>query len=213
MDKKLFGENVAAALANKLEDLLMFHSDEINTTLVRDRQLPISVKATLKAVGNKTEYEVTTDFVKSRSKDKASGVVTEEPEDELFDNEGKARNNVVPMKAKVEVTRPEDWYTAVDWLLGWGWDADDVEDPCRPLLLDKDYMILNGMRDAWEGYIEVVRAHYELCAMNDKNLYREEMYGHRGDDFTVGVNEGSSKECILTTFVDGELRLVEGAAV
>ena len=174
MEKVLFGTNVTAAVADKFEGLLADHEEEIDSVLKRDRNLPITVKVVLKAVGAKVEYKVSTNFVKSRSKDKASGVACEEEEEGLFDEKGKVKYNIIPIKAPL--TRPEDWFSSLDWLVGYGKDEDRYKQIPAPLHVNHAYAVLNRMRDAWEERDEYIAGWIKEAKQFDERDYRREMY-------------------------------------
>lgn len=149
--------------------------------------LPVSFKPSQKQSGA-WDIEVGISFVTSQIKDKFNRTYLPGQEG-LF--KGKEPDNIHYIKPPI--TTPEDWYSALEWLIGWGRDDDKyTEYEICPLDVPV-YSKLNDMRDDLEDRMEVINGDISWRKLLSDKLYRRDMYGIK-EDTAAPIQEKAVEE-------------------
>jgi hypothetical protein len=137
--------------------------------------LPVTFKPSQKQNGA-WDIEVGINFATSQIKDKFNRTYLPGQEG-LF--KGKEPDNVHYIKTPV--TSPEDWYSALEWLIGWAKDDDKyTEYEICPLDVPA-YSKLNDMRDDLEERMDIINGFISLKSEATVYEYRKRMYGIEED--------------------------------
>jgi hypothetical protein len=164
--------------AELVKGALLTYRTELDTAYLKSENalkvnLPVTFKPSQKQTGA-WDIEVGINFVTSQIKDKFNRTYLPGQE-ELFNKE---KDNVHYIKPPI--TTPEDWFSDLDWRVGWGKDKDRYE-VLPPLSGNAEYAVLNNMRDDLEERMEVIISDIAWHKLLSDKLYRKEMYGIEGD--------------------------------
>jgi hypothetical protein len=178
------GKKTIENAADMLKSTLEIYREKIDRAYLKAGDSALSVSLKLKFKDSDTQIgaidvSCDIDFVTDRIKNLFKRTVNENAE-ELFP----AKNNVVHIKAPI--IQPEDWYSGLDWLVGWGKDRDRYERVSVPLHVNQAYALLNEMRDAWEDMIENRAERIEVGYADFWHDYRVEFYGEVEQAQAVG---------------------------